>query len=202
LSHSSDRKLRGSSRPSPERTVADDSVARSSADGRQVEAFAAIYERWFASVYRWVRLLGATEADADDLVQEVFVVVFRRLPDFDGRNLPGWLYRITRRRVRDHRHLVWVKDVLRAGDMSSMSALRHTQVGPDGDLDRREREQLLDQLLSSLKDDQRVAFVLFEIEGWSGEEIAALQNVPLNTIWARIYRARRHLQKKARTQKG
>ena len=74
--------------------------------------FHVIYERWFDEVSRWIRALGGPEADREDLVQDVFVVVHRRLPDFDGENLPGWLYRIARHRVRDFRRLSWVKHFL------------------------------------------------------------------------------------------
>src|SRR6186713_640187 len=71
--------------------------------------FDGLYERWFADVSRWVRALGGAEADRDDLVQEIFLVVHRRLSDFDGQNVTGWLYQIARRKVRDHRRLLWVK---------------------------------------------------------------------------------------------
>jgi RNA polymerase sigma-70 factor (ECF subfamily) len=71
--------------------------------------FHAIYERWFDDVSQWIRAMGGPEAEREDLVQDVFVVVHRRLHAFDGENLAGWLYQITRRRVRDFRRLLWVK---------------------------------------------------------------------------------------------
>src|SRR5450432_4587835 len=74
--------------------------------------FRAIYERWFDEVSRWIRAMGGPEADREDLVQDVFVVVHRRLPDFDGQNVAGWLYQIARHRVRDFRRLLWVKHML------------------------------------------------------------------------------------------
>src|SRR5450432_3258613 len=74
--------------------------------------FRAIYERWFDEVSRWIRAMGGPEADREDLVQDVFVVVHRRLPDFDGENVAGWLYQIARRRVRDFRRLLWVRQML------------------------------------------------------------------------------------------
>ena len=70
-------------------------------------SFTAVYADWFRTVYRWVRALGGPEADAEDLTQEVFVVVQRRLADFDGRNLPGWLHTITTRTLSDHRRRRW-----------------------------------------------------------------------------------------------
>src|SRR2546423_1527065 len=83
-------------------------VGRASADVRE---FRTLYDAWFADVARWVRALGAPSADQDDLVQDVFVVVHRRLPDFDGENVAGWLYRIAAHQVRDHRRLRWIRHI-------------------------------------------------------------------------------------------
>src|SRR5687767_11705297 len=66
-----------------------------------VPAFEELYDQRFGDVSRWVRALGVRDADRDDVVQDVFMVVHRRLPDFDGQNVAGWLYQITRRKVRD-----------------------------------------------------------------------------------------------------
>jgi RNA polymerase sigma-70 factor (ECF subfamily) len=57
----------------------------------------------------------------------------------------------------------------------------------------REEEMILTRLLAKLPEAQRAAFVLFEIEGYSGEEIARLQGVPINTVWARVHKAREKL---------
>src|SRR5450432_2670603 len=74
--------------------------------------FCAIYERWFDDVSQWVRAMGGPQADREDLVHDVFLVVLRRLPYFDGHNLAGWLYQISRHRVRDFRRLLWVRQML------------------------------------------------------------------------------------------
>jgi RNA polymerase sigma-70 factor, ECF subfamily len=151
-----------------------------------------LYEAWFEDVGRWVRAMGGAAADRDDLVQDVFVVVHRRLPDFDGVNLAGWLYQITRRRVRDFRRLAWFKQLL-FRDGRALDATKSGAIGPEGELELREQRRLLDRLLMDLPEDQRVAFVLFEIEGHSGDEIASFQGVPLNTVWARVHTARKKL---------
>ncbi len=155
--------------------------------------FDELYERWFDEVARWVRALGGPDADRDDLVQDVFLVAYRRLPDFDGQNPAGWLYRIARRRVRDFRRLAWVKHlVARRAPLSPGSTVARSN--PAEDLETKERQRLLDRLLEGLSDEQRAAFVLFEIEGKSGDEIARIQQAPLNTVWARIYKARQKLK--------
>jgi len=160
-------------------------------------SFEGLYERWFADVSRWVRALGAAEADRDDLVQEIFLVVHRRLSDFDGQNVAGWLYQIARRKVRDHRRLLWVKHLFGNTTQPLVDAMLTTKQSALDELETKQKRELLGQLLEKLNEDQRAAFVLFEIEGNSGEEIAALTGVPINTVWARIHKARKKLQEQA-----
>lgn len=159
--------------------------------------FEGLYEQRFEDVSRWVRALGAAEADRDDLVQEIFLVVHRRLADFDGQNVAGWLYQIARRKVRDHRRLLWVKHLFGKTSLPLVDAMLTTKQSAFDELETKQKRQLLAELLEKLNEDQRAAFVLFEIEGASGEEIAALTGVPVNTVWARIHKARKKLQDQA-----
>lgn len=155
-------------------------------------AFEDVYEKWFDEVAKWIRALGGPEADRDDLVQEVFIVVHRRLHDFDGQNLAGWLYRITRRKVRDHRRLSWAKRLF-LSDPTTLAASEQASTNPQVSLEIRERRELLMTLLGGLNDSERAAIVLFEIEGYSGQQIAEVQGIPLNTVWTRIHKARKKL---------
>jgi RNA polymerase sigma-70 factor (ECF subfamily) len=158
--------------------------------------FDRLYRAYFDDVCRWVRALGGPDGEHQDLVQDVFVVVHRRLADFDGDNLPGWLYKIAQHRVRDFRRLRWFRMLLGSVQLDDTTAARASE-GPEAILDNREKQRLLANLLSKLPEYQRVAFVLFEIEGYSGEQIARLQRVPLNTVWARIRKARTKLAARA-----
>lgn len=157
-------------------------------------SFERIYDEWFDHVSRWVAALGASEADREDLVQDVFIVAHRRLASFDGGNLAGWLYQIARRKVRDYRSLAWVKHFFAPSRLPLIDSTLQTLTSPLDQLETREKAELFQKLLESLNPEQRAAFVLFEIEGSSGEDIARLQGVPINTVWARIYKARRKLQ--------
>jgi len=156
-------------------------------------SFRAIYVRWYDQVSHWINAMGGPEADREDLVQEVFVVVHRRLPYFDGNNLPGWLYQIARRRVRDFRRLLWVKHLL-FGSVSLPEHLADQRASATEIMETQQKSATLDRLLSKLNDSERSALVLFEVEGYSGAEIAQIQGVSLNTVWARIYKARRKLK--------
>ncbi len=160
-------------------------------------SFEGLYERWFDDVSRWVRALGAREADRDDLVQETFLVVHRRLSNFDGQNVAGWLYQIARRKVRDHRRLLWCKHLFSSSSLPLVDAMLTTKQSALDELETKQKRELLAKFLEKLNEDQRAAFVLFEIEGNSGEEIAALTSVPINTVWARIHKARKKLQEQA-----
>jgi RNA polymerase sigma-70 factor (ECF subfamily) len=160
-----------------------------SADARK---FKPLYETWFPHVARWIRALGGPASDQDDLLQEVFVVVHRRLPDFDGENPAGWLYRITARQVRDFRRRKWIKQIFKRSIPLSES-IPSPGPTPVTMLEAYEDRQLLDRLLSRLSEPLRASFVLFEIEGYTAEEIARMQGMSINTVRARILRARQRL---------
>jgi RNA polymerase sigma-70 factor (ECF subfamily) len=157
-----------------------------------------VYAEWFHEVCRWIRALGGLDADSSDLAQEVFIVVRRKLPEFDGKNLKSWLYGITRRTVRDYRRAVWFRRLLLRKEAPSpehtLQLLVEPGAGPAEQLERREAERCLTLILGKMNEPQRVAFILFEIEGYTGEEIAALEGVPLNTVWTRLRRARKEAE--------
>jgi RNA polymerase sigma-70 factor (ECF subfamily) len=153
--------------------------------------FRALYDAWFDDVSRWILSLGGIEADRDDIVQEVFMVVRRRLASFDGGNLAGWLYRITRRQVRDFRRRSWVRHIFTKRRLEEPDDLPHAGNTPAAALERKEDQRILHAMLGKMGEERRSAFVLFEIEGLSGEEIARIQSVPINTVWTRLFHARR-----------
>lgn len=161
-------------------------------DPRPTNDFRALYAAWADHVARWIRALGGPPADRDDILQEVFVVVNRRLPDFDGQNLSGWLYRITAHQVRDFRRRLWFRHIFKRSVPLSDEM---TSAGPTplSLYETREKQKELAQLLANVTEPSRTAFVLFEIEGYTGEEIATMQGTSINTVRARILRARKKL---------
>lgn len=156
--------------------------------------FEDVYHAYVDRVARWVRVLGAPAADRSDLVQEVFVVVHRRLEHFEGASLAGYIYRITQRKVRDFRRLRWIRGVLLGERQELLEAADRSELPPEA-LATKERAEQLERLLRKLNDAERAALLLFELDGLSGQQIAELQEVPINTVWARIHSARHKLQR-------
>ncbi len=140
---------------------------------------------------RWIRALGGPEADRDDIAQEVFLVASRRLHAFDGSNPAGWLYRITQRQVRDFRRRTWIRRIFNREHTDAVETLPDDGSSPARALERKEKQRILNALLSKMNVDRRAAFVLFEIDGLSGEEIAKIQGVAVNTVWKRLHVARK-----------
>ncbi|MES1208365.1 MAG: RNA polymerase sigma factor [Pseudomonadota bacterium] len=153
--------------------------------------FRAFYDLWFDDVLRWVRALGGNEADRDDIAQDVFLIVRQRFEQFDGANPAGWLYQITRRKVRDSRRRAWIRRVFTRDHVHELDTLTCERESPAGTLERKQKQRVLDSILSKMNANRRAAFVLFEIEGLAGEEIARIQGIPVKTVWWRVHIARK-----------
>jgi RNA polymerase sigma-70 factor (ECF subfamily) len=157
--------------------------------------FRSVYEARFHDVVRWIRAMGGRDEDLDDLAQEVFIIVRRKLDGFDGQNLNGWLYRITQRTVRDYRRAAWFRNLLVRKKVSdhelALLKLVEPGRGPAEEQELREAQRSLRLVLSKMREKHRTAFVLFEIEGYTGEEIAELESAPVATVFTRLYHARR-----------
>ena len=131
------------------------------------------------------------DAQIEDALQDVFIVVQRRLPEFDTRaELRTWLYAIALRVARKYR------DRARRAP-ASLEAEREQNPelpgGSDVDTDAaiaRERLALARRALTALDDDKREVFVLARIEQMSAPEIAEVVGIPLNTVYSRLRNAR------------
>jgi RNA polymerase sigma-70 factor, ECF subfamily len=149
-------------------------------------AFEAVYREHYPFVWKSVRRLGIPDAEVDDVVQDVFVVVHRRLCDFEGRSsMRSWLFGIAYRVVRDKRRSFAAR-VRREGEVEPA----RPPTEPDQRLARHQAVVALDDLLAELDEDQRSTFVMAEILHMSAPEIAKLTEVKINTVYSRLRRAR------------
>jgi RNA polymerase sigma-70 factor, ECF subfamily len=157
----------------------------------EVLSFREVYDRYFAFVWRSAANRGVRRSALDDVVQEVFIVVHRKLPEFEGRSsMRTWIASIVRWVVADYARK---RGNQPAGDeLPEQTA--STGADPSDDLERKAAVQLLETLLAKMSDEQREVFVLHELEHMSGLEITEITGVNENTVWSRLRAARKIFQ--------
>jgi len=149
-------------------------------------SFAEIFREHARFLWRALLGLGVRPGDVDDVCQEVFLIVHRRLPEFDGRALRSWLYAICLRVASEYRRSARVRREISVAELPESQA-------PAGQLDAVFVGELGDRLLASLErldDEKREAFVLYEIEELPLREVAEVLGCPLQTAYSRLQAAR------------
>jgi RNA polymerase sigma factor (sigma-70 family) len=150
-----------------------------------------IYRLHAKRVARWVARLGGPRVDLEDLVQEVFATAQERLPTFRGEaQLKTWLYgisvNIVRHERRRHRWRRWLGlDWEREAERLSASA----PLAPD-QIEQRQADQHVYEILDGLSERHRTVLILFEIEEVPGEQIALLLGIKRANLWVLLHRAR------------
>jgi RNA polymerase sigma-70 factor (ECF subfamily) len=170
-------------------------TAARSASYTRTPAFDEVYGAHARFVWRVLRGMGVREAGIDDAVQDVFIVVHRRLPEFDGQSaLSTWLFAIAYRVACDHRRKnkrLSTHDSLEdeAAQLPSGDAL-----SPADSAEQAQRLRALNDALDQLDDEKRALIVLAELEEQTVPQIAALTGTSINTVYTRLRRARLELQ--------
>ena len=170
----------------------------SAVDGAvETPTFSAVYHDHFDFVWGSARALGVPPAALDDAVQEIFVVVHRRLAEFEGRStLRTWISGIVLNVVRRQRRTTQRKsphelqgapadpEQLRAGGLDPFEAAAHA-----------EETRLLESILMELDEDKREILVLIELEELSVPEAAEALGLKLNTAYSRLRLARQEFER-------
>jgi len=142
---------------------------------------------------RWASRLSGGWVDPGDVVQEVLMVVHRRLPDFRGdpARLPAWLFRITQNVVRQRRRREKLRRWWGGGARDVAGHLEFDGPTPQESLEQRELRARANRVLDRLSEKHRTVLLLFEVEQLSGQEISELLSMKLATVWVDLHRARR-----------
>jgi RNA polymerase sigma-70 factor (ECF subfamily) len=157
--------------------------------------FTAIHESHADFVWRTLQRLGVRPMDLEDSLQDVFVVVHRRLDSFDGSSqMTTWLFAICLRVAAAHRRRAHVRREHATGALDS-NALSDPQGSPERLAIRAEARERLDRVLDALDLEKRAVFVMFEIEGMSAPVIAGTIGVPVGTVYSRLAAARCEFKK-------
>jgi RNA polymerase sigma-70 factor (ECF subfamily) len=171
------------------------------------EAFAWLIAHYHQPIFSLLARTVRNSADAADLTQEVFVKVFRGIHGFHGESsLRTWIYRIALREasnqrrwwMRHQQHEIPIEQEMGEGDNGRPVLLKDMLVDPaespyDAALHEENRAHV-EQALRQVPEPFRSTLILRDIEGFSYEEVAAMQGVNLGTVKSRLVRGRASLR--------
>lgn len=170
-------------------------TARIAIQAHKATDLEALFALHGASIRRWAVRLGGPDIDADDVVQEVYLVAARRKLESEQTGVKTWLFRTTNLVVRSlQRRQRWRRWIGLESPADESPVLRSLD-NPSETILRYERARMLYRLLDRLPRKQREAVVLFEVEGLATNEIATLCDTKVETVRVHIHRARAALAK-------
>ncbi len=166
-------------------------------------ALEGLIERYGSRVYRLAYHITRNEADAQEVVQDVFLAVFRKIHTFEGRaSLGSWLYRVAtntallkiRSRPADREVSLdsqlpsFLPDGHRAGDLATLNA--DWSQTPEAELLSQETRAILSRAIDGLPAQYQAVLVLRDVEGFSNEEVAEMVGETIPAVKSRLHRAR------------
>ncbi len=152
-------------------------------DLKAIPSFDELYRAQFAYVWRTLRRLGVPEKDVEDVTHDVFVVVNRRLRDYDARRpIKPWLFGIAFRLASEDRRRMRNRIEIPSEGVEAPDSARTAVELLEAD----EQRQLVLNCLANLDLDQRAALILVDIDGESPTEVAAALRIPLPTVYSRL----------------
>jgi len=173
-------------------TASDYDLAQAAAGG-DMEAFEALYERHHRRVYSLCLRMLANVTEAEDLTQEVFIQVFRKIGSFRGESaFTTWLHRLTVNQVLMHfrKRGVRLEQTTEEGEMQDV-----VQIGSERPQSMPVVDRIaLDKAIAQLPPGYRTVFVLHDVEGYEHEEIAKILGVSVGTSKSQLHKARMKLR--------
>ena len=163
---------------------------------RPVVSFDQVYDQHFRFVWRVLRALGLPEPLVEDAAQDVFVVVHRRLAEFELRSdIRTWLYRIAawvatreRRRLRRDSISEPISEPVEAQITDNVD-------GPFELAAKSEAVRIVERIISKMDDERRLVFLLIDLEGMKASEVGELLGLNVNTVSSRLRLAREQFRR-------
>lgn len=157
--------------------------------------FESIYRQYFDFIWSSVRRHGVSEESADDVVQEVFIVIHTRLHTLEQPEaLRSWIYGVVRRTVSGYRRTLRNKPA--AGAPLSSTTIEPPSLSPTPSelAEQSDQVKLLYSLLDEMEPAKREVFTLVELDELSAPEAATILQIPLNTAYSRLRAARQSFE--------
>lgn len=158
--------------------------------GGEAASLREVFVNHLGYVWRLARAFGVPAEDADDVAQEVFLVVHQKLHTFQReRSLPAWLFGITRNVVLNRKRAHTRRE-------RRLSAILPPQPPrePEASLELRQAAAFMQEFIDGLDVDKRIVFLLADVEGFTASEIAETLEIPLGTVFSRLRAARLKLE--------
>jgi RNA polymerase sigma-70 factor (ECF subfamily) len=156
----------------------------------------AVHEAHGDFVWCSLQRLGVRPSDLDDVFQETFIVVHKRLHSFDSTSqMTTWLFGICLRVAAAYRRRAWFRREIPTAEPPDVGEAAASEL-PDAQYALRQASATLERVLSLMDLEKRAVFVMFEIDELPGETIAEVLGVPVGTVWSRLAAARKQFQSK------
>jgi RNA polymerase sigma-70 factor (ECF subfamily) len=153
----------------------------------EVEAFEALYRRHSSAIFGLALRMLQNRADAEDMLQEIFLQAYDRLPSFEGRSAFGtWLYRLSVNRCLDHLRSRGAKEKSRTEPLNPEISGR-VSTGAHGGLE-------LERAIGELPPSSRAAFLLHHVAGYDHKEVGEMLGIAVGTSKSLVHRARTRLK--------
>lgn len=167
--------------------------------------FSEIVSQYENPIFQYSLRMCGNQADAEDILQETFLNAYRALDSFRGESkLSTWLYKIANNSCLMKRRKskfapdqeISLSEVSPGDDIDNTIALGSTGDSPIRDLLNTELKEVLQKIILELPKSNRQAFVLADIQGFSGKEIANILGVTVPSVKSRLHRARMFIREK------
>jgi RNA polymerase sigma-70 factor (ECF subfamily) len=165
---------------------------------KEPDAIALLVERYQRYVYRLAYSLTGNGADADDLAQDAMINVLKGIGNFKGRSsLTSWIYVVVLNTFRDAKRRASRRPATSLENQPGGAEQQPTPLWNEGDtLLRKELAQVLQNVLAQVPEDFRTVVTLYDILGFSYEEIANMLGLPMGTVKSRLHRGRAFMRER------
>ena len=167
-----------------------------------IDSYEELIKRYSIKAYSLAQRLTRNPLDAEEVLQDVFITVFRKIHGFEGKSsFSSWLYRVTvnaafmKLRKRKQDQSISLEDVL---PQVLNGSIARAAVDLEGDRHtaRKEVTQVLEDAISKLPDEYRPVFILRDVDGLTSREVAKILDLTIPAVKSRLHRSRLMLRKK------